>query len=131
MSTNRDLQIIKHILSHCLEIEATTKRFELTLEALSADFVFKNAVSMNILQIGELSTQLSKDFKLTNDQIPWNEIIKMRNIAVHHYLKFNIDYLFDTIIIDIPRLKIFCQKQLDKSMAQQASEVTRPKPPRP
>jgi uncharacterized protein with HEPN domain len=131
MNTNREIEILNHMLRHCHEIEATCVRFGLTVEVLDADFAFKNAISMNILQIGELSTHLSTDFKLTNPQIPWADISKMRNIAAHHYLKFNTKRLFETIKYDIPTLKNFCQEQLDKIMAQQASEKTGPKPPRP
>jgi uncharacterized protein with HEPN domain len=55
----------------------------------------------------------------------------MRNIAAHHYTKFNTKTLWETINYDIPKLKIFCQEQLDMIMTQQASEGTVPKPPRP
>jgi uncharacterized protein with HEPN domain len=86
---------------------------------------------MNVLQIGELASHLSKDFRLAHDHIPWRDIIDMRNIAAHHYTKFSVKTLWTTIINDIPTLKTFCQKQRDPLMAQQASEETGPKPPRP
>jgi uncharacterized protein with HEPN domain len=86
---------------------------------------------MNVLQIGELATHLSKKFRLTHAHIPWHGIIGMRNLAAHHYTKFNFQTLWVTISKDTPKLKIFCQEQLNKIMPQQTSEVTGPKPPRP
>jgi uncharacterized protein with HEPN domain len=131
MSVKRDIDILKHLIKHCQEIELTRQRFGDAFEVLKEDFVYKNAVAMNVLQIGELSTHLSKDFRLAHDHMPWRDIIDMRNIAAHHYTKFNTKTLWETINYDIPRLKIFCQEQLGMIMTQQASEETGPKPPRP
>ena len=33
---------------------------------------YRNAVTMPILQIGELANHLSEEFKQQNKQIPWN-----------------------------------------------------------
>ena len=70
MNSNRDFIFIKHILQYCDRIEKAKARFKLTLEVLEADAEYKDAVSMKVLQIGELATLLSKDFKSANDQIP-------------------------------------------------------------
>jgi uncharacterized protein with HEPN domain len=55
----------------------------------------------------------------------------MRNIAAHNYRKFDIQTLWETIKYDIPKLKIFCQEQLDMIMAQSPTEKIEPKLPRP
>lgn len=49
------------------------------------DFVYKNAVTMCILQIGELSGYLSDDFKNKHDGVSWRNIKGMRNVVAHNY----------------------------------------------
>ena len=61
--SSRDEIILKKIIQYSDEIQATINRFELTKESFEADFVAKNAISMCILQIGELVGKLSDDFK--------------------------------------------------------------------
>lgn len=39
--------------------------------------------------IGEASFMLTKDFKESHPETPWNEIIKMRHILVHGYYTIN------------------------------------------
>jgi len=39
---------------------------------------------------------------------------KMRNIAAHHYGKFNMEILYDTITNDIPQLKKYCLELLER-----------------
>ena len=93
---NRNINIIRHIISYCLRIEDACQRFGDSLETLAADFDYKSTVAMYVLQIGELSNHLSKDFRLAHDNIPWRDIIDMRNIAAHHYTKFNAKTLWET-----------------------------------
>jgi uncharacterized protein with HEPN domain len=58
-----------------------------------------------LIQIGENAKLLSEDFKLTHYNIPWGRIIKIRNIAAHHYEILNVQTIWNTINEDIPKLK--------------------------
>jgi uncharacterized protein with HEPN domain len=114
MRNERDKNILKRIIKYCDEIKQTVEIFDDSLETLKANFVYKNAVSMCILQIGELTTHFSKDFLTVNTKIPWTDIKKMRNIAAHHYGKFSVEILRETIVKRIPELMGYCQKLLDE-----------------
>ena len=87
---NRNIDIIEHIIRYCGEIREARERFGDSFESLQSDTLYKNAVAMSILQIGELSARLSDDFKSAYNEMPWRDIKNMRNIAAHHYSKFDI-----------------------------------------
>jgi len=55
--------------------------------------------------IGEASRSLSDAFRNFNPQIPWPQIIGMRNIFVHAYFKINVKVVWDTAQNDLPELK--------------------------
>ena len=109
---SRNLDIVEHILRYCDEIEEANSELGNSIERLRSSSVYKNSVSMCILQIGELVGHLSNDFKVTYSGMPWNDMRRMRNIAAHHYDKFDVDKLWETITEDIPALREYSKKIL-------------------
>lgn len=67
---------------------------------------------MCILQIGELVTHLSDDFKATHHQMPWKELKILRNIAAHNYGSFSPKRTWNIATHEIPPLLEFCNKIL-------------------
>ena len=106
----RDISTLRHIIKYCDEITNAIDKHNLTLEALTSDSLYKNALAMNILQIGELVSILSEDFRKTHDTMPWREIKRMRDKAAHHYWTFDVNILWETVTEDINPLKIYCEK---------------------
>ncbi len=109
---DKDLSILAHILEYCAEIEETVSRFGDDYACFSSDKIYRNAVTMCILQIGELSGRLSKEFVEANVEVPWRSIKAMRNIAAHAYGSISVLDVWDTIKNDIPALKSYCIKIL-------------------
>jgi uncharacterized protein with HEPN domain len=110
----RDRKLLKKIIQYVDEITLTVKEQNVTLETLFSDVTSKNAISMCIIQIGELVVHLTDDFKETHTEIIWKDIKAMRNIAAHHYGEFNIRTLWETVTEDMPVLKSFCVQQLSE-----------------
>ena len=52
---DRDGQILQHIVIYCDEVNNTIKRFGNDKRSFETDYIYRNAVSMPILQIGELA----------------------------------------------------------------------------
>ena len=103
-----DIQRIKHIKRYCKDISEFIVRFGNDYEIFSFDDAYFNAVSMCILQIGELANGLSNEFRLkTKNQIQWDLIRGMRNWIAHAYKEVEKDVVWETIQNDIP---IFCEK---------------------
>ena len=51
---NRDKIVLKKIIQYADEIGITIERLNLTQDIFANDFIAKNAISMCVLQIGEL-----------------------------------------------------------------------------
>ena len=113
--SNRNIDILEHIIRYCEEIKEAQNRFGSNLESLQSDAVYRNSVAMCILQIGELTTHLTDDFKEHYNEIPWQKIKGMRNIAAHHYGKFDVEIMFKTISERIPDLLDCCKEIIKNS----------------
>ena len=105
---DRDISTLRHIVSYCDEIIEAIKKHSLTQECVAKDTLYKNALSMSILQIGELVGILSEDFRSKHDSMPWREIKRMRDKAAHHYWKFDVEVLWETVTEDIEPFKAYC-----------------------
>jgi uncharacterized protein with HEPN domain len=82
---------------------------------------------MSIMQIGELSSTLSNEFKdATRTQMPWGLIKGMRNHLVHSYVTMDRSDIWETAMKDIPNLNNFCEKLVEKSEPQ-TSKTIKPK----
>jgi uncharacterized protein with HEPN domain len=110
----RDISALRHIAAYCDEITASIERHNLTLDKVIADTVYKNALSMSILQIGELVNVLSQNFRVAHDTMPWREIKRMRDKAAHHYGEFDVNTLWETVNEDIEPLKSYCLKCIEE-----------------
>jgi len=110
---NRDRNVIQHIKRYCTDIESFIDRFGKDFEVFINDRAYFNAVSMCILQIGELSKNLSEEYRNeTEKKIPWSNIKGMRNIVAHDYGSLDEELVWETAINDIPALNQFCIDEL-------------------
>lgn len=64
-----------------------------------------DAVVRNIEIIGEAGNKIPAKIRKELPEISWKEIIGIRNKIIHEYFDLNIDVIWNTILIDIPKLK--------------------------
>jgi len=106
-----DIDRIRHIKLYCEGIANTIKRFGDSYEIFTSDKDFYLSVSMSIMQIGELSSGLSDEFKnATRTHMPWGLIKGMRNHFAHGYAMMKIIEIWETASEDIPNLLSFCNR---------------------
>ena len=75
---------------------------------------------MSLMQIRELSTHLSENFKLsTKHEIPWGLIKGMRNHYAHGYAFMDNKEIFETAVNDIPELKRKCRQIIQEKQKEQ------------
>lgn len=110
--SERDITVIYRVLKYCLEAEKAVEHFGRDLDEFKNNAVFRNAVSMPIMQIGELTKHLSDEFKTSHTDIPWSIIRGMRNWFAHDYYKMDIEEIWNAAVDDIPTLADFCEKVL-------------------
>ena len=111
---DRDLRLLKHIVSYCEQIDMAVERFGASYSIFAADPVYRNAVSLCILQIGELVSNLSDAFRQEHPAIPWRQIKLMRNIVAHRYGTVDHAITWDVVEHDIPLLKSYCEGLLQQ-----------------
>lgn len=108
-----DLQRIMRIKDYCEEIRKTIERYGATFERFDADMDYQRSISFSILQIGELSSGLSQEYReVTSARVQWGPMKGMRNLVAHSYGSMSRDVIWETATIDIPALKRFCEEQL-------------------
>jgi len=81
-------------------------------DELASNRLYRKAVVMSILNIGELTKHLPDEFKSENYEIPWKQISGMRDIAAHGYSEMDDDIIWDVVKHSIPELVDFINKQL-------------------
>ena len=109
---NRDVSVLEHIVSYCVQIEQTVERFGNDYSIFRNDPIYRNAAALCILQIGELVGQLSEEFRSQHSSIPWRQIKAMRNIVAHNYGTVDPETTWEIISYDIPDLKRFCEANI-------------------
>ena len=105
---DKDIQIIRKITKR---IESTLSYCEgASLEDFTSNTMLQEACVFNLLQIGEAANHLSDEFKTRFTNIPWHQIIGLRNRLVHDYDGIRLVIVWETIQNDFPGLK----KQLEQ-----------------
>lgn len=74
-------------------------RADLTEDSDHADVLVRR-----IMIIGEAVAHLSQAFRGDHDDMPWNEIVGMRNVLVHAYRSIDMDTVWETATVDVPKL---------------------------
>ncbi len=64
----------------------------------------QDAVIRNFEIIGEATKQLSKDFRVRHNYIPWKEIAGMRDVLIHDYIGVDVWAVWETAKKYIPEL---------------------------
>jgi uncharacterized protein with HEPN domain len=61
---------------------------------------FPNALGI----IGEAARHISTEFRSAHPEIPWRQIIGMRNFLFHDYAGVNNNILWNTAVTEVPEL---------------------------
>lgn len=89
------LQAVASIEKYC---PASKDRFE-RYEPLVSHVVLK------LMHVGEAASGLDQSTRERAPEVPWGEIIGMRNILVHEYDSVDIDVVWEVVQNDLPSLK--------------------------
>lgn len=64
--------------------------------------------------IGEAARSLSRELKAKRPEIPWAQIVAMRNILVHNYFAADLEEVWSAVERDLPDLKTKIQAMLSE-----------------
>jgi uncharacterized protein with HEPN domain len=108
MSKRDDQVILKDMLDHALEaVEFLGKS---SIKDLSNNRMMQLALTRLMEIIGEAANRVSSATKEKIKDIPWNQIVGMRNRLIHGYDIIDYDLLWDTVNTDLPQLIRSLQK---------------------
>ena len=99
---SRDRQILIKILE---EAEVVFELVEgMSMDQFLADERTRRAVSMTLINIGELVKNLTPPFEDAHPQVPWKAMATLRNVAAHKYQTLRMEDVWDTVALDLPRI---------------------------
>lgn len=75
-----------------------------TRHALDGDRMLVLSVVKSIEIMGEAGARVAKECQNEFPQIPWENIIAMRNRLIHAYFDIDLDRVWDTVTDDLPPL---------------------------
>jgi len=79
-------------------------------ENFQSDLMRQAAVTRQLEIIGEAARRISEDSQAEMPEIPWHQIIGMRNRIAPEYDRLNLVRLWDTIQIALPKLIAVLEK---------------------
>lgn len=83
--------------------------------------ILKRSICMTVINIGELVKNISADFRLEHNEIPWKDIAGFRDMAAHKYRTLDMIDVYDTVINDFPKLKSNILKILQDTQNRKSS----------
>jgi len=71
---------------------------------LDTDKLLEAGLVQKVVVIGEAAAGLSEPFRRSYPELPWADMIGMRNVIVHAYWQVDRDELWHTVTDDLPAL---------------------------
>ena len=109
---SRDKETLQKILGVIAETEEIIKF--ISLEEFLEKPLYKMAMTMSILRIGELVKNLTMEFRDLNPQVRWKGITGFRDVIAHKYDIIDMQAVYKTVNEDFHELKLQIEKILDK-----------------
>jgi len=76
-------------------------------QAFERDELIQTWVIHHLQIIGEASRALSPGFREQHSEVPWSQIIGMRNILVHDYFGIDVAVVWSVVERNLPELKLY------------------------
>ena len=109
---SRDIERLRHIVDSIAHIEDFLRGK--SFEQMKDDMMCYHAVVYNIMIIGEAANMLTSEFRDNHQEIPWRQIVDMRNVLEHGYYNTSPLFVWETYTNDLP----FLQTQVEKYIAE-------------
>jgi uncharacterized protein with HEPN domain len=104
--------VLKDILTALDRIDSYTNG--MNYEAFVADEKTANAVIYNFLVIGEAVKMLPQTVTDNSPEIPWRQIVGMRDKLTHAYFSTDYELVWKTITVVLPQFRAVIQKILEE-----------------
>ena len=82
---------------------------------LDSDAMLRLALTRAIEIVGEAAAQVTDAGRVEFPDVPWPQIVGMRNRLVHAYFDINANILWDTVLLALPELLAQLRGPLEKA----------------
>jgi uncharacterized protein with HEPN domain len=86
----------------------------MTWEQFASDPKTQAAVLYTLTVVGEAARRVSPAFRARHSQLPWPDMIGLRNRLVHEYDKIRLNVVWETLQTDLPKLLDAIQSVIDQ-----------------
>ena len=93
---------LQHILDSISRIDTFTRKA--TKDKFLKDEMMHSADIRQIEIIGEAASTVTPETRQLHPDIPWRDIVAMRNRLIHVYFDIDLDRVWDTLTDDLPKL---------------------------
>lgn len=94
------IEHIWHAICRIGEVVSSTN-----YESFVASEPIQEQLFFNLMILGEASNKLSKEFRAAHTEIPWANMIAMRNVMIHDYSDIDYETAWVTVTRDIASLR--------------------------
>ena len=105
-----DRQRLLHIYEAIIDIESYVSGS--SVESFLANSMMKYACVKQIEIIGEAANLIGNETKEIMPEIPWKQIVGMRNLLVHEYFGVDFELIWQVITFNLPVLKEVVENHL-------------------
>lgn len=109
----KDVFVLERIIESCDDIIKTMKIHGKDYQKFENDYEYQYICAFLLIQIGEYVNELSTRFIHAHPELPWRNMVDMRNRLTHRYGESSNAFVWQTITEDIAPLKDFCAKQIE------------------
>jgi uncharacterized protein with HEPN domain len=82
-------------------------------DAFDQDELIQVWIVHHLQIVGEAAAQLGRDFHDAHPEVPWPQIVAMRNILVHEYFGVDLREVWRTVERDLPGFKRAIERLLN------------------
>ena len=93
---------MQHMLDAAMEAESFAANR--SRSDLDHDRMLVLSLVKDVEIIGEAAVHVTEETRSAYPQIPWLEIVGMRNRLIHAYFDIDLDRVWDTVVEDLPPL---------------------------
>ncbi len=104
MSKREPKFLIEDMITAIKKIEKYTQGIS-SLEEFERSDIISDAVIRNLEIIGEAASKLSNEIQQKYSDIPWKNIIGLRNVVIHGYFVVDLEIIWKIIKDQLPWLK--------------------------
>lgn len=78
-----------------------------------ADIQCQDSVIRRLEIVGEASRRVSEEFRSAHPELPWGDMIGMRNILIHEYDDVDLHIVWKTVVSELPGILAAMERLLE------------------